>query len=460
MTATDIEHATGTAVGAGDALPLVKGRPITGVLPELRSDPMGLFTRTANEYGGLVRLNLGTSEAWLVSEPEILKSILQEKRRNFVKSHYLNDLHIIIGDGVFMAEGDAWKDARHVVQKSFHTARMSGFVDQMTETTGEMLERWRAKQRRGEPIEVVQETMRLTLDVILRTMFSRRLDATHQVLYDTVSWLLRDLERRFWRLVPIPPWAPVPSNRQRARAIKVLDEFVYGIIEERRRSPGSKDDLLERLITIYEEEGGASRDMLRNEALTFIIAGQDTTASALTWMLCELSRHPELARQYKAEVDRITQGRTPQIDDLDQFEFGHRFFKETLRLNPPAWTFSRMPLVDDELAGHPIKARTTVIMPIYALHRRADLWDNPEGFDPDRFTEDNEQRRHRFAYIPFGGGPRACIGARFSTLENLAVTAMILQNHRLELVPGYKVEHEPMFIQRPRGGLRMRLCDA
>ncbi len=451
-----------TLAAGARAAPRQDGYPVIGVLPYLRRDPIGFFIETSQQLGDAVELNLAWNTGLLVTGPALIKYVLQDNRANYPKSRYLEVLRPLVGDGLFLAEGSDWRERRRVAAKAFQGSYLKPMTQRITEAAGEMIARWRPLAGNAETLDVVPEAMRLTLDVILRSMFGFPLGAKHKIVYDAVSTLLRDMERRFWALANAPDWAPTPNNLKRRAALRAIDGFVAEIVARRAASSERHEDLLQVLLDAYGAgtDGAMSAGLLRNEVLTFVIAGQDTTASALAWTWYLLSKHPEAARRVKAEVDQVLGGRPPEFEDLAELKYLRMVFQEAMRLYPPAWTFSREAREDDTIGDFKVKKGTTIIIPPCAVHRRPDFWPNPEGFDPERFDPVRVAARHRFAYIPFGGGPRNCLGARFAEMEALAVLAMVAQAFRLELPPGHRAEPEPMFIQRPRGGLHLCLREA
>jgi cytochrome P450 len=461
MSVRGLDTARPAAAGVHRA-PRRRGYPLIGVLPYLRRDPIGFFVESSHELGDAVELNLAWNTGLLITGPEFIKYVLQDNRANYPKSRYLEVLRPLVGDGLFLAEGSDWRERRRTAAKAFQGSYLKPMTRRIAEAAGEMIARWRPLARNAESIDVVPEAMRLTLDVILRSMFGFPLGAQHKTVYDAVSTLMRDMERRFWALANAPDWAPTPNNLRRRAALRAMDRFVAEIVARRSAASEPHEDLLQVLIGAYGAgaDGALPADLLRNEVLTFVIAGQDTTASALAWTWYLLSKHPEVARRVTAEVDSVLGGRAPEFEDLAELGYLRMVFQEAMRLYPPAWTFSREAREDDLIGDFEVRKGTTIIIAPCAVHRRPDLWPDPERFEPERFEPDRVAARHRFAYIPFGGGPRNCLGARFAEMEALTVLAMVAQAFRLEVPPGHRAEPEPMFIQRPRGGLPLILREA
>lgn len=436
-----------------------RGAPLVGVIPALRRNPLRFFVETVRDYGDTVLLDVGFEKILMVSRPSSIKHVMQDNRLNYQKSKFVKMLEPILGDGMFLAEGETWVEQRQTSAPCFQGQHLKAMTRQMRDATSDMVYRWSQKEMQSETIDISQEMMRLALDMVLRSLFSVRLDDRFDTVYDSLTTILRATEKRFWALVPTPQWLPTGENRDYHQALQALDDFVYGIIEERRRDPGEHEDLLTVLLRAADQKGDspAGRKILRDQVLSIILAGHDTTANGLAWSWILLSQHLDVARKLRAEVDRVLGKRLVTFDDIPNLPYTRAVFDEAIRLYPPLWTYSRSAIADDNIGGLDIPAGTNVMLCAYAVHRRPELWSDPEGFDPDRFAPDAAQKIDRFAYIPFGGGPRRCLGARFATLEATVALAMVSQLFKLELVPGQDLEPEPMITLRPRGAVNMQL---
>lgn len=440
-----------------------QGYPLVGMLPHVRRDPLGFFAQMARDYGGAVTIDLGLDKVLMLTEPEYIKHVLQDNYENYHKSKFYRPLKPIFGDGIITAEDDAWLHQRLATAKSFHGAYIRRMTDDMTIAVDDMLKRWDAQQRQGQgTLEISSEMAHVTLDILCRTLFGVQLAGEHRRVYDALTTTLKDAERRIWSAFPLPSWAPTAGNLKARRAIAELETFIERAVAEHTAAPRAKDNLLSILIETQGSgvPGGGSPKLLRDQMLTFLMAGHETTANGLAWTWYLLSKNPQAARGVKDEIERVLQGRVPTFEDLPKLTYTKMVFDEALRILPPVWTISRCAMGDDAIDGIDIPKGTSVMICPYALHRRADLWSNPEGFDPERFAPGSEKLRPRHAYIPFGGGPRTCLGNRFAATEALLVLAMTLQRHDLELVPGQRVEPEPMITLRPRDGILMRMREA
>jgi cytochrome P450 len=441
-------------------LPCRQGYPLVGVLPALRRDPLTFFVETVREWGDLVELPLGSERILMVNRPSYIRHVLQDNRLNYHKSKFVQLLSPILGDGMFLAEGEVWKCQRQNSAPAFQGCQLTAMTQSMRDAITDLIYRWRQKELRAEPVAIVPEMMHLSLDMVLRSLFNVRLTTEFTQVYDSLTAILRDTEERFWSYVSLPRWLPTPHNQRFRHALQTLDDFVYGIIDERRRHPRDEPDLLSLLIEAADRQptSRAGDKLLRDQVLSIILAGHDTTANALSWSWITLSRHPDVARRIKQEVDQVLGRRMLTVGDVPALRYTKMAFDEVLRLFPPLWTYSRTAQADDRLGPYRIPKGTNVMLCAYAVHRNPALWPNPEGFDPERFDPDREPQHDRFAYIPFGGGPRRCLGARFAVLEGTIALAMISQVFRLELLPGQRVAAEPMITLRPDESVRLQLC--
>jgi cytochrome P450 len=320
-----------------------------------------------------------------------------------------------------------------------------------------MLARW--SPREGGEIDVHAEMMALTLRIVARTLFSAVVGAEAEGIGHALSIAIHYANDYAESLIRLPQWLPTPANVRFKRAVKTLDELVYRIIDERRKGGPAAHDLLAMLMSATDDttRTGMGDRALRDEVMTLVLAGHETTANALTWTWYCLSKDPEVERRVHAEVSRVLAGRTPTIDDLPKLGYTSMVLQEAMRLYPPVWAFERQAIADDEVGGYVLPAGSIVAVSPYLMHRHRAHWDNPEGFDPERFAPERTVERERFAYLPFGGGPRLCIGNAFAMMEAQIILAMVVQRHRLALVPGRPVVAEPVITLRPKHGLPMTL---
>lgn len=444
-----------------DAVPGPRGLPVVGVIPEFRKDPLGGVLKASRTWGDLSVQPL-VERVYFAAHPDYAKHVLQDNHLNYLKGWVYARIKALTGEGLLTSEGDHWKRQRRLSQPAFHKHRIASFGDTMAECTAQMLASWEPVAKSGEVFDIHAEMMRLTLRIAGKTLFSADLGDAAERVGDAFSTLLEILNDRTSAMVVFPKSIPTPENVRFARAKKVLDDVVNGVIEERRQRPAEHHDLLAMLMEAKDADTGEAMtdEQLRDEIMTMMLAGHETTANALAFSFYLLSKNPAVTRKLVDEVDRVLQGRTPTAQDAMQLQYTLRVVQESMRLYPPAWIFSRKAVKEDVIGGYRIPAGATVTVSPWALHRDPRFWENPEGFDPDRFTEERSAGRPKFAYVPFAAGPRMCIGAGFALMEAQITLAMVLQRYRPELVSGYDLELEPLITLRPKGGIQMTLRPA
>jgi len=435
-----------------------RGYPIIGVLPQLRSDPIRTFLDAADRYGTVAYLKAGPYHGFLLSNPADIKHVLQDNARNYHKSPLYERLKDGIGNGLLTSEDSFWLRQRRLAQPAFHRQRLVTMAEAMVSCTEQKLERWDRAASSGEIIDLVAEMMALTQAIIVRTMFSTDLGATAEVVNRTWPIINRRIGETFWS-TKLETTLPLPANRRMRNALHELETVVYRIIADRRQTRRDEPDLLSMFLSARDDETGTGMTdrQLRDEVMTMLLAGHETTSLALSWTYYLLSQHPEVEQGIADEVDRVIGGGRPGFAHVEQLPHVRQAIEESLRLYPPAWGFSRLSLGEDEIGGYQVPKGSIVFVIPFMVHRRPNLWPDPERFDPDRFTPEHESVRPRFAYIPFGGGPRGCIGSQFAMVEAQLIVAAIAQRYRIELVPGQQIRPEPLITLRPSPGIRARL---
>jgi len=436
-----------------------RGNVVLGSIGDIYRDRLRFVLDTARTYGDVAQYRVAHMRIYQVNHPEGVGRLLHDNHRNYSKDvPTFGTLKLFLGNGLFTSDGDFWRRQRRLAQPAFHRRRVAAFGELMTDATQEMLERWQAHVGRDQPLDVATEFMRLTMEVVTRALFSTSVEQDIGTIGRAIATLLNDVTFRFTFPFYPPLKVPTPRNRRFLAARATLDGIVYRIISERRQRPAEHDDLLALLMETRDEQTGEgmSDKQLRDEVVTLFLAGHETTANALTWASYLLSTHVAIARRLQAEVDETLQGRTPTASDLPKLPYTRMVIDETLRLYPPAWITNRRAIGDDTVCGYRIPADATVSISPYVTHRDPRLWENPEGFDPDRFAPERSAGRPHYAYFPFGSGPRQCIGKGFALMESMLVVALLAQRYELHLVPGRKVETEALATLRPRYGMWMR----
>lgn len=435
-----------------------RGNVVLGSIGDIYRDRLRFVLDVARTYGDVAQYRVAHMRMYQVNHPAGVRHLLHDNHRNYSKDvATFGTLRLILGNGLFTSDGDFWRRQRRLAQPAFHRRRVAAFGELMTDATLAMQERWRPRADRYQPLDVATEFMRLTMEVVTRALFSTSVDRDIDTIGRAITTLLNDVTFRFTFPFYPPLKVPTPRNRRFLAARATLDGVVYRIIAERRRRPGEHDDLLSLLMEARDEETGEgmSDKQLRDEVITLFVAGHETTANALTWASYLLSTHVAVARRLQAEVDEALQGRIPTAADLPKLPYTRMVIDETLRLYPPAWITNRRAIEDDIVCGYRIPADAMVSISPYVTHRDPSIWENPEGFDPDKFAPERAAARPHYAYFPFGGGPRQCIGKGFALMESTLVLALLTQRYELHLVPGRRVEAEAMATLRPRYGMWM-----
>ncbi len=434
------------------------GYPLMGVFPMARRDPLGFFADCAGRYGDVVSMRLGVHHVYLLRHPDHVKHVLQDHARDYVKGPPASRVRALFGESLTVLDGDRWRQRRRQVQPAFQPGQHTHVLAATARATGEMLERWRLSAERGEPVEVVSEMRRLTQGIIIRALFGEVPPAETRALGDALDLVVAHVDRRLWS--PLG-WleVPTPAGARYQRALGAVAAFVTRRVAEARRAGVPPGTFLAALVD--PSHSGGSEPLgdaeLHNECRAFLFAGHTTTAGALAWIWYMLSEHPETRERIEQECGRVLGGRAPGAGDLLHLDFTSRVIDEVLRLYPPTWLTARTPAVDGALGGYPIPAGALLLLSPYLTHRHPAVWEEPERFDPDRFTPARVAGRPAFAYFPFGGGPRRCIGSAVATAEMQAIVATVAQRYRLNVLPGVRVTPAAGLTLRPHPAVPMRL---
>ncbi len=427
---------------------------------EMLRDPLGMLLRGHAEHGDVVQFRLGPQRYWLVSDLDAIRRVLVENAKAYQKSPNYVGLRLVLGEGLVTSEGELHKRQRRLASPAFHHRRIEGFVPTFAQRTERMLDRWQAEA--GERIDAHKEMMALTLSIVGDCLFDTNLDGATERFGAAVETVLHFANEYALSLVKLPLWLPTPRRRGFQQALGVLDDAVAELLRERRariaRGGDAGSDLLGAFLTARDDDGSTMSDaQLRDEVLTMLAAGHETTANTMSFTLHLLSQHPATERAVFEEVSRVLGDGPLTLEHLPKLELVERVIKESMRLLPPVWMMERQNVEDDVLGGYTAKAGTVIGISPWVLHRDARVWPNPEGFDPDRWLPEIEKTRPRYAYLPFGAGPRVCIGAGFAMTEAKVLLALIVRRAKLSLVPGYTLKLDPNVTLRPAGALPMAL---
>ena len=442
-----------------------KGYPVVGLIPRLMRDMMGTY-REAAELGGIVELDMGLRKGYLVTDPDLLRYILLDNYKNYVKGEQMDVIRPLLGNGLFLSEGDFWFAQRRLMQPAFYRPKLSNLAELMVNATQAVADRWETLPA-GEHVNMLYEMRQVTQMVIVEAMFSTSISREETIRAgEALDFALLTLVERSITPLSVPEWLPTAKNRRLQESLATLDEFVYRFINERRELIKQTEDgfdptgdLLSMLMNVrYEDTGeGMTDEQLRDEVMTMFLAGHETTANTLSWTWYLLAEHPEVEEQIHEELDRVLGGRRPTFEDLDRLDYTRMVIDEVLRVYPPVWMTARQAVEDDVIGGYTIPAGSMLMLGFYFLHHNPRYWDAPEAFRPERFTEEANKARPRWVYLPFGGGPRVCIGQHFALMEAQLALALLAQKFRARVMPGRDVSMQLMGTLQPTGGLWMTL---
>jgi cytochrome P450 len=438
-------------------------RPVKNILDMLellrniRGDLLGILVDGFKEYGDLYMFEIkGQPLQYMMAHPDHIQEVTVKQADKFIKSPDYSDrrkgIARFLGSGLLTSDGEFWKRQRKLVAPALHARRIEAYAQTMVDSTLKMLDGW---QGRAE-VDVDEDMMKTTLAIVARSLFNVDISGEARKIGDAMAVMQNMFGATNGPEALLPWWIPTPQRFAARRAVRDLNEIVYRMICERRQTNEDLGDLLSMLMLARDDAGqGMTDEQVRDEAVTMFLAGHDTTANTLNWTWVLLAQHPEIEARLHAEIDRVLAGRTPTLADLKQLPYVERVIKESMRLYPPAFTFSRAAAEDTQVGDYFVPKDTVITVVSYYTHRHPDWWDEPEKFMPERF--EHEKNLHRYAYIPFGAGPRVCIGNSFAMMEAQLMLATIAQRYQLRLAPGQAVEPEPLLTLRPKGGLKMRV---
>lgn len=434
-----------------------RGNALFGKLNDIRRDRLSLMTSVTREYGDAVRFTMGPKALYFFNHPEHAKHILSDNHANYHKGIGLIQAKRALGDGLLTSEGELWRTQRRAIQPVFARDRMSNAASVVAEEAEALVTRWRAREP-GAVVDVVGEMTHLTIGVLGRALLDADLDGA-----DSIGAAFEAVQRQamfeMLTLGAVPPWLPLPHQLRFRRGRRELEALVDRLVEAHQRDGVEGDGLLSRLIASTESEPDphVRRRRTRDELITLMLAGHETTASTLGWTWYLVDRHPEVFERLHEEAVRVLGARRPVYQDLHELRFTGMVVEEAMRLYPPVWLLPRRAVGEDEIGGYYVPAGADVMLCPYTLHRHPAFWPEPDRFDPDRFAPERAGERARYAYIPFGAGPRFCVGNNLGMIEAVFVVATVARELRPRLVPNHEVVADPMLSLRVRGGLPMTL---
>jgi cytochrome P450 len=414
--------------------------------------PLALLQEARVRHGDLFTLDFGVTSMVALCHPRHAQQVLRDNARNYRKGGTLwTSLRTLLGNGLVVSEGDYWLRQRRLMQPHFHRQRLAGMTELMTRAIADELAGWDGD---GEPHGGGQLFSRITMKVITRTMFASDIEPDELAEFLPLLTYLLDSVFVGMFTQALPRWLPVPGQRRYALALARLDALLRRVIARRRKSGAQAPDLLGMLLGLVDDETGEGMtdQQLIDEVVNIFLAGHETVASALGWAFTLLETHPAALQRLRAEVDEVLGGRRPEFADVPRLPYTRMVLQETLRLYPPVWFLPRTALADDEIDGYAIPAGTTVAPIVYSIHRHPGCWDRPDAFDPERFAG-TVPGRHPLAWMPFGAGPRLCIGKEFALIEGQLILAMVLQAFTVAAAPGSRVTPDVSTTLRPQGNL-------
>jgi cytochrome P450 len=419
------------------------------------TDQLVLLRELADTYGDIVYMKVLGNPWFLVSNPEDIEAVMVKHARTMGRDSYTVILQRVLGLGLLTSDGDLWKRQRKLMATAFTPKRIRDYAEAMVAVTDQGLKPW----GEGGVFNLHQEMSRVTMEVVADVLFGTSVDQEQvQTVRGSLETINEFLANSPEAVLMVPEWVPTPRNVEVKKAVKKIDALLYDIIA-RRRGGEERDDLLGTLLGAQDDDGSGMDDkQLRDEAVTLFLAGHETTSLALSHTLYLLSKHPAIERRLHAELASVLGGRLPTAADVKRLPYTEQVLKEGMRLFPPAWTTGREATESLELSGVHIPKGAQILLSQWVVHKDPRWFPNPEGFDPDRWTPENAKELPRYAYFPFGGGPRVCIGNHFAMMEATLILAMILQRYRVELLPGQNLELEPSVTLRQKGpGLMVRI---
>lgn len=439
-----------------------RGYPIIGPLLHAMRDPLRFCVESARRYGDIVHFQVGPRHIYLLNHPDYVKHVLQDHTKIYRRrtpDDTFKSLFTPFGQGLITSEGELWRRQRRLIQPTFHRQRIALLADQMNDCITTMIERWRRLAQGDKSIDVTKELAHLTQTIVGKTL----LNTSSAIDTNVISHAVDIGQQQVMPLarsaaLKLPMTLPTRGYVRYQRALRAVNELIYRVIAERRRG-GLGNDLLSLLMSARDEETGEGMTdkQLRDEIVTLILAGYDTTTGTLSFALHLLTAHPDVQHKLQAELSAVLNGQAPTFEHLARLTYTHMVLDETMRLYPSGWLIFRTAVQNDKIAGYDILAGSLVLTSPYVMGRHTRYWDRPEQFEPERFEEDRSKERPRLAYFPFGSGPRGCVGESFAMMEMQLVISHIAQAFHLQQDPHYHFKVNPQFTLQPRQGVRVIL---
>ncbi len=432
-----------------------RGLPVIGSLLHYFKDILGFLTKNSERYGDIVFFSLGPRNIYQISEPEYIKKVLITDSRNFIKSRALERAKMVVGEGLLTNEGESHLRNRRVIQPLFHKKAIPNYIDAVISHTENLCRVWEDDAT----VDINREMMFLTQSIVVDALFDSKVDREKKQLVDSLTTVMNSFPRLLFPFSEYLDKLPLPANYRFNKSISNLDEVVYSVVREKESAESNNYDLVSLLLSARDEEGNRffTDRQIRDEVITFFIAGQETTANALSWAFYLIARNKNVEDRILEEIHEVLGSEHPSYDDIERLQYTRNVINETLRLYPPAWTVVRKALKGCEIGGYFIPAGSDIYMSQYVVHRDDRFFSDPLKFSPERWFEINSRNLPRFAYFPFGGGPRRCIGEPFAIMEAVLILAVVLREWSVELINEGEIKPKPLITIRPKNGVPVRL---
>ena len=441
----------------GKKVPTVKGHWLWGSSMEFAKDPLAFIVKYSKIHGDTFYVNMRLSRFLMTSHPEAFKLLLQSNHKNYIKDKFYRKLKMALGEGLLMNEGESWMRQRRLAQPAFYKKRLEALFETMVDISEEYLQSLESHRGTGRAINITDEMYKVTSDIVVKTLLGadirEDIEEIQQTILKTQTYVVKHIRRPFLAFLAYF----TGEHRQFLKDVSRFDKSIYNVIQSRKGSNKQHNDLLSMLMAARDAETGEpmTDKQLRDEVITIYVAGHETSSNALSWTWYLLTTHPEIYRKVKDEVVSKLGNSRPDHASIMSLTYTKQVIEESMRLFPPAWALGREAIEEDELLGVKIKKKDMIFLSIYELHRQEKYWPDPDKFDPDRFHPENSKDRSKFHYLPFGAGPRMCIGNHFAIMEILLLIAMMIRKFDFEILEGHPVVPEPLITLRPKYGVKL-----
>lgn len=419
---------------------------------------LGFNEKLQKEYGDTYEIDLGYISFCVTSNPDLIKQVLQTNHKNYLKSLAYDKMKMGLGEGLVTSSGDYWRKQRRLSQPVFYKKNLENLFQDMGRSTVEFLDE--LEKKRGSEIDISKEMTQVTATIVLRALFNVEESEALKDIYESMDVMQHYIVKHFQNPIASPFLYLTKEHRSFKESMGKVDDLIYGMVKERKESGEKKADLLQMLMDVEDADTGEKMTdlQLRDELVTLFSAGHETSANALAWTIYLLAQHPEIVKKLRQEINQIVpNGEMPTFEQLRQLTYTEQVINEGMRLFPPAWVVGRRPIEDDEFNGYRLKKNVNILCEIYIMHRSEELWENASEFNPDRFSPEKVKARPRHYFIPFGSGPRMCIGNHFAMMEMQLLLATIVQRFDFSVVESHQVELDPLITLRPKNGIKLKI---